>query len=479
MRGSKFKLRGHVVARFSRYWGHLQRADAEDPIATVRTRDKTSSSAGVECTRPECTRLTGLNGTTSLATGDTTEGQLKVAPIHTPSSGVLETLGATLADLETVLDVLPSLRSVVSGLRICLALADVNVSGKIRQEYENIATNFASICQTIFMHIVQLNEAKIPPSIHGIIKDVRQLIIQIKLRRERYGIESTKPTEGFLDQEITQYRSILSLLSLVQVHVRETYTDARERLMDAIITHQRETPAFNALYNAVLPTEIHGHTCAPITCSETLNIIRTWATKTDGPKIFWMTGVAGSGKTTIAHTICGQFHKEEQLSASFFCSDITPECRDVHRIIPTIAFQLARFSKEYWNALFNPLEVQPDVVAPDIATQFKKLLVTPLLRVKGTLPKNAVVVIDALDECTDTDNAQALLELLLRHVDELPIKFLLTSRFQLAISPTLPLDSTVQYYQIDQSAKVRLYLDEVLSPIPSSFGIDRLSEIAR
>ncbi|CAE6402898.1 unnamed protein product [Rhizoctonia solani] len=450
MRGSKFKLRGHVVARFSRYWGRLQRADAEDPIATVRTRDKTSSSAGVECTRPECTRLAGLNETTSLATGDTTEGQLRVAPIHTPSSGVLETLGATLADLETVLDVLPSLRSVVSGLRICLALADVNVSGKIRQEYENIATNFASICQTIFMHIVQLNEAKIPPSIHGIIKDVRQLIIQIKLRRERYGIESTKPTEGFLDQEITQYRSILSLLSLVQVHVRETYTDARERLMDAIITHQRETPAFNALYNAVLPTEIHGHTCAPITCSETLNIIRTWATKTDGPKIFWMTGVAGSGKTTIAHTIC--------------------ECRDVHRIIPTIAFQLARFSKEYWNALFNPLEVQPDVVAPDIATQFKKLLVTPLLRVKGTLPKNAVVVIDALDECTDTDNAQALLELLLRHVDELPIKFLLTSRFQLAISPTLPLDSTVQYYQIDQSAKVRLYLDELdansFSPLP-------------
>ncbi|KAH7344696.1 hypothetical protein B0J17DRAFT_763459 [Rhizoctonia solani] len=386
MKSSKLKLHGHAFARFSRYWGRLQRTDTEVPTTTARAPEEASSPAGVKPTRSECTKLSRLNEATTLVSGDITEVQCRAALIHTPSSGVLETLGAALADLETVLDVLPSLRSVVSGLRVCLELVDINLD------------------------------------------------------------------------------------------IQEVYGNVRERLMDAITTHQRETPAFKALYNAVLPTEIHGHTCAPITYLETLDTLRTWATKTDGPKILWMTGVPGSGKTTVTHAICGQFDKEERLGASFFCSGIISECRDARRIIPTIAFQLARFSKEYWGELFSPLEVQSDVAALDVAAQFNRLLVTPLLRVKETLPRNTIVVIDALDECVDTSNARAFLELLLRHVDELPIKFLLTSRPQLAISLTLSLDRTVQYYQIDQSTQVRLYLDEVLSPIPLN-GINRLSEI--
>jgi hypothetical protein len=141
-----------------------------------------------------------------------------------------------------------------------------------------------------------------------------------------------------------------------------------------------------------------------------------------------MNGMAGTGKTTIAYTLCERLNAAHQLGASFFCSRSLPDCRDTRRIVPTIAYQLARFSHPFQEALCQVLAIEPDVGSYNISEQFEKLLRNPLLEVKQTFPDDVVVVIDALDECADADSAQLILDMLFRHIAELPIKFFVTCR---------------------------------------------------
>jgi hypothetical protein len=139
-----------------------------------------------------------------------------------------------------------------------------------------------------------------------------------------------------------------------------------------------------------------------------------------------MNGMAGTGKTTIAYTVCDRLGN--QLGASFFCSRTIPECRQVKRIIPTLAYRLARFSSPFRYALDAVLEADPDAPDGKLKQQYEKLLVEPLLKVQKSLPTNMIIVIDALDECEDPDSVGQILDLLLSQDYNIPIRFLVSSR---------------------------------------------------
>src|SRR6202041_3814520 len=58
-------------------------------------------------------------------------------------------------------------------------------------------------------------------------------------------------------------------------------------------------------------------------------------------RVYWLNGVAGCGKTTIAETLAERMFAEDLLGGSFFCSRESPDRRNVQFIFPTLAFQLA------------------------------------------------------------------------------------------------------------------------------------------
>ncbi|KDN39772.1 hypothetical protein RSAG8_08564, partial [Rhizoctonia solani AG-8 WAC10335] len=143
--------------------------------------------------------------------------------------------------------------------------------------------------------------------------------------------------------------------------------------------------------------------------------------------------MAGTGKTTIAYTLCRQLDENQRLAASFFCSRAFPECRNTKLIIPTIAYQLARFSHPFKLALLDVLDEDPDVHTCLPHAQFTALIVKPLTKSRDSLPLDIVVVVDALDECDDKDGTRCILEILLTQALGLPIKFFLSSRPEPAI----------------------------------------------
>ncbi|KAJ1304090.1 hypothetical protein OPQ81_008494 [Rhizoctonia solani] len=168
--------------------------------------------------------------------------------------------------------------------------------------------------------------------------------------------------------------------------------------------------------------------CTQGTRVDVLAGLLNWVYTTGNGGVYWLNGMAGTGKTTIAYSLCEQLDTEHKLAASFFCSRLQEECRKVDRIIPSIAYQLARFSRPFQSAICAILEKDPDIHESIPEVQFHELLVKPLLEVERTLPEGMTVVIDALDECEDKWSTGHILDILLSESASLPIRFIVSSR---------------------------------------------------
>ena len=142
-------------------------------------------------------------------------------------------------------------------------------------------------------------------------------------------------------------------------------------------------------------------------------------------RVFWLNGLAGTGKSTITQTFADMCFADGRLGASFFCSRDFENRSSLHMIFPTLAFQLAYRYPTFRKELLQVLRANPDVGRESLCSQMEKVIVGPL---KATCI-STLVVIDALDECKDQEPASAILSILSRYVDQIPnVKFFITGR---------------------------------------------------
>jgi len=239
-----------------------------------------------------------------------------------------------------------------------------------------------------------------------------------------------------------------------------------------------------------------------------LRDIDNWAKDPKGPQIFWLNGMAGTGKSAIAWTVCSRASTDAEiiLGGSFFCSRSTGLVaqRDVRCIVATLAQLLARQSTEFSEALAQELARDPDILHKEVTTQVEQLLSKPLLALQDShVP--ILFVIDALDECggypsatgtsDDTEShliVSRMLEALVaftRSSVKLPVKFLVTSRPETHIRDTSVSDITfstvLRLHTINKeqvTADIRLYIANRLSSTPklrAQFTEDATDMLAR
>ncbi|KAF9645958.1 hypothetical protein BDM02DRAFT_3172460, partial [Thelephora ganbajun] len=211
--------------------------------------------------------------------------------------------------------------------------------------------------------------------------------------------------------------------------------------------------------------------CLRGTRETVLNEIEWWARDFEKSPVFWLNGLAGTGKSTIAQTVSERVFGDGLLGASFFCSRDFEDRSDLRLIFPTLAFQLAYKYPSFRSAFVPLLRSNPDIVDESLMNQMGKLIVDPL--------KSAdiwtVVVIDALDECKDEESSSAILSVLGRSVERIPkVKFFITGRPEPRIKTgfRLPLlvDSTNVFVLHDIhpsliSSDIRLFLKHELSEV--------------
>jgi hypothetical protein len=184
---------------------------------------------------------------------------------------------------------------------------------------------------------------------------------------------------------------------------------------------------FDYAYNNVSRTG-----CMDGTRTDILQKVYQWIgaqdANSDSARIFWINGMAGTGKTTIAYTVSKYCRDSEIPLATFFCSRDTAETSNPNLIFPTIARQLGILNDDFAQELSKNFKSHPDAVYSAISHQLEMLLVKPLNAAKARFPF-CVVVLDALDECKDNATTSTILSSLSHHIMNLPaIHFLITSR---------------------------------------------------
>ena len=165
--------------------------------------------------------------------------------------------------------------------------------------------------------------------------------------------------------------------------------------------------------------------CLEGTRKGVLKDIGDWFASDQGQRVFWLNGLAGTGKSTIAQTFTETTSADGKLGASFFCSRDFEDRNNLQMIFPTLAFQLACQYPSFRKELLRVLKERLDTGNESLCSQMEELLVGPLK--VTTIP--TLIIIDALDECKDKEPASAVLSILSRYVDQIPnVKFFITGR---------------------------------------------------
>ncbi|KAI9059847.1 WD40 repeat-like protein [Trametes sanguinea] len=227
----------------------------------------------------------------------------------------------------------------------------------------------------------------------------------------------------------------------IHTHVDEGINRVLDATTSAIPGLQ---PTLSALYN---DSESGRSECEPGTRTEALATIYAWILGPGHPDlsqypepvldvrherlIMWLYALAGAGKSTISMTTAQWCSVRRILAATFFCAR-DGDRSNVLAIMPTIAYQLARLCAIFRAALRKAIAENPNVHQMSVASQLEKLIIDPLCAaIEGGSHAfdNAVIIIDALDECTDNEAVSVVVKSLALHHDRLgPLRILVTSR---------------------------------------------------
>jgi hypothetical protein len=171
--------------------------------------------------------------------------------------------------------------------------------------------------------------------------------------------------------------------------------------------------------------------CLVDTRQELLGDIETWLQSVGdvtAPSIYWLTGVAGCGKSTVSRTVIDRA-KDLNLPCSWFCfSRDYPDRRSPDKLMTTVALDListgdSLFIHEIHNAVTKGIDGSRPLL-----DQMEGFLRGPLAAAPQS-SQPVVLVWDALDECSDS---RATLIALLNLLHTLPqsTRIFLTSRLE-------------------------------------------------
>ena len=209
--------------------------------------------------------------------------------------------------------------------------------------------------------------------------------------------------------------------------------------------------------------------CIPGTRVSILSQLATWATEPSQAtnRLFWLYGVAGCGKSAVAASISKDLSVRGCLTGSFFCKREEEDRRDPCRLLGHVAYFLASghavFKKELLSSLKNP---EFSIIRNDHQAFVDFILTKPLTESKESkLEAPLVIVVDALDECTNPELASRCLAMICSDVSW--VKIIVTSRDLPEIRgplETCSYRSECSLFEVDAQDDIRKLLEKELEP---------------
>lgn len=152
-------------------------------------------------------------------------------------------------------------------------------------------------------------------------------------------------------------------------------------------------------------------------------------------RAFWICGVAGAGKSSIAISLAKAFRQMGVLGSLYSFQVAQQATLNPTNLFSTIARHLAQYDPSRKQRLVEIIR-ENDSIIPEATSptkQFEDLLLALLTRDKQQIAtKPTVIVIDAFDECGDFEARRETLNILTHRIHELPadVRFIITSRYE-------------------------------------------------
>ncbi|RKL50111.1 hypothetical protein BFJ70_g1278 [Fusarium oxysporum] len=162
--------------------------------------------------------------------------------------------------------------------------------------------------------------------------------------------------------------------------------------------------------------EEHNATCLKNTRIDILQDINDWVEDTadQAKTVFWLNGMAGTGKSTISRTIARSLFETKRLGASFFFKRGETNRGSISRFVPTIARQLVANQPVLEPCIHEAVLHEPSITSKAVRVQFERLIMEPLSRCPNDFHKDTpiAIIVDALDECESDADIYLIINLL-------------------------------------------------------------------
>ncbi|KAF8751847.1 Encoded by [Rhizoctonia solani] len=350
---------------------------------------------------------------------------IRASQKNTANRPRLQRVGAALKDLSQSAGVFPPLQAVITDVISCFETLKIDPG--YETEYEALLQELQALSGSLAYHVPRSNSAHMSDCITRMKRSIEKQTELIKKRRDQ-------PIERNMDKAEQYQKEVLAAYRGIESAFRQLQTDATMDIWSSVAEQTANSrldklfPSRLAAHNSTLSTEVDRRACTKHTRTQILSELDQWSVNPQKPNIYWMNGMAGTGKTTIAYTFAESLKSRGLLGASFFCTRTSSECKDVGRIIPTITYQLALYSMSFQSAVVKVLGSNPDIGTRAITEQCERLIKEPIMQAKDDIPDGLVVVIDALDECSNANGVRMILDVLFRIAPNLPLKFFVASR---------------------------------------------------
>ena len=172
--------------------------------------------------------------------------------------------------------------------------------------------------------------------------------------------------------------------------------------------------------------------CDPGTYNDVLSHLTSLLMSTSENNIIWLHGPPDCGKSTVSFTLAEYFNDISRLGAylHFHNGSSSPGS-----VVATITYKLASFDLGLGKIITDHVKRRHGGLS--VETQFKELLLNPLIEGARTVNGPVIIILDGLDEC---GNVESLLRLFSSgHFARLPrnFRFLITSRWEHRLAESL------------------------------------------
>ncbi|KLO10626.1 hypothetical protein SCHPADRAFT_508880 [Schizopora paradoxa] len=379
--------------------------------------------------------------------------------------GVVTALEAARLALESASGVLGALSVPGADFSISVVLSIID---NVQTSIENVKTlnDLRDLLSSLsFVVLVPLSRTDKSSSLSEHLSRFKEQIDEQSKKLAVWGSSSrivrflnAKVDEGVLsdfsrgvDNAIKKFQLVLDIETAIAISMQGEILNSIKNRLD-VIESKMDSRDTDELLKQLIREDVHTaaadyqrkvECCHDKTCERILDKIKSWATDVEAKEgqVFWLSGLAGMGKSTIAKTIAEWARDEGILGSKYFFSRENEKLGEASFIFPNIAYDIAEFDPSVKEIIAGILKKDRRIVytSETIAKQFQSLVAQPLAEISSrTLAsprKLMLLIVDSLDECSNRLAVKEIVRHLLNFLDgsNPHIRVLLTSRPELYI----------------------------------------------